>query len=172
MLWVYADARPGGTFERVGGGRYDPATNTYEQGAYDADDIARAAVVYLRQWRATGDRARERAGLSTTSRADLSADADRTEGRRGGAVDATGRQLNPSPTPVELPDPSDSDASYWLARTLWALGEGYAAFRDTDRGVRRVPAARMDLAVAALHRDVLARYGTYQIIHGVGCPTG
>ena len=39
--------------------------------------------------------------------------------------------LNPSPTPVELPDPSDSGESYWLARTIWALGEGYAAFRDS-----------------------------------------
>ena len=40
--------------------------------------------------------------------------------------------LNPSAEPVELPDPSDSDASYWVARTIWALGEGYAAFAATD----------------------------------------
>ena len=40
--------------------------------------------------------------------------------------------LNPSAEPKELPDPSDSDASYWLARTIWALGEGYAAFRARD----------------------------------------
>ena len=60
MLWVYADAKPDGSFTRVGGGAYDAATNTYGQGAYDADDIARAAVVYLRHWRATGDRTGER----------------------------------------------------------------------------------------------------------------
>ena len=40
------------------------------------------------------------------------------------------------PAPVELPDPSDSGPSYWLARTVWALGEGYAAFRDADAGAR------------------------------------
>ena len=47
-----------GTFERVGGGPTTPHQHL-AQGAYDADDIARAAVVYLRQWRATGD-AREK----------------------------------------------------------------------------------------------------------------
>ncbi len=52
--WTYADARPGGTFQRVGGGPLDEATNTWGQGAYNADDIARAAVVYLRHWSLTG----------------------------------------------------------------------------------------------------------------------
>ena len=56
--------------------------------------------------------------------------------------------LNPSADPPELPDPSDSGASYWLARTIWALGEGYRAFRDADPGVRRLPAA----ATRACHR--------------------
>jgi hypothetical protein len=40
--------------------------------------------------------------------------------------------LNPTPTPPDAPNPSDSDASHWLARTIWALGEGYADFRGTD----------------------------------------
>ena len=45
--------------------------------------------------------------------------------------------LNPSADPKELPDPSDSDASYWLARTIWALGEGYAAFHGSTPATRR-----------------------------------
>ena len=49
--------------------------------------------------------------------------------------------LNPSAEPVELPDPSDSDASYWLARTVWALGEGYAAFKRRRPRVRALPRA-------------------------------
>jgi hypothetical protein len=40
-------------------------------------------------------------------------------------------RLNRSPTPKEL----------------WALGEGYAAFRGTDPGVRGFLRARMDLAI-------------------------
>ena len=47
--------------------------------------------------------------------------------------------LNPSAEPVELPDPSDSDASYWVARTIWALGEGYAAFENVRPRVRELP---------------------------------
>ena len=90
VLWVYADARPGGAFQRVGGGPH-AADGRYAQGAYDADDIARAAVVYLRQWRATGDACRETAGLPATPGPGIPADADRPEGRRGGAVDATER---------------------------------------------------------------------------------
>ena len=59
VLWTYAEPNPDGTFHHVGGGAYDPATDTWGQGAFNADDVSRAAVVYLRDWRATG---------STTSR--------------------------------------------------------------------------------------------------------
>src|SRR5947209_5461781 len=52
VVWVYADSRPGGTFQRVGGGGLNSATGRWGQGSYDTDDITRAAVVYLRQWRA------------------------------------------------------------------------------------------------------------------------
>ena len=48
--------------------------------------------------------------------------------------------LKPSAIPRELPDPSDSGESYWLARTVWALGEGYAAFAAADPGFAALPA--------------------------------
>ena len=85
-------------------------------------------------------------------------------------MDATDTARSTLPHPDELPDPSDSDASYWLARTLWALGEGYAAFR-TRPGVRRIP-ARPEWIWPSRHynRDVLGDYRTYQIIHGVRVP--
>lgn len=51
VLWTYADRRADGSYARIGGGTYDPVTNTYGQGAFNADDIARAAVVYLRHYR-------------------------------------------------------------------------------------------------------------------------
>src|SRR6478736_1241972 len=53
VLWTYADFKDG-KYARVGGGTYAPGTNTYGQGAFNADDVARAAVVYLRDWRQTG----------------------------------------------------------------------------------------------------------------------
>jgi hypothetical protein len=55
VLWVYANYLAPGSYQVTGGGPYDAGTNTYGQGAYDADDISRAAVVYLRHWVQFGD---------------------------------------------------------------------------------------------------------------------
>ncbi len=61
VLWVYADRGADGSFTAGRRRRYDAGDrHSYGQGAYDTDDIARAAVVYLRQWRATGDRDRRK----------------------------------------------------------------------------------------------------------------
>jgi len=170
VLWTYADRNADGTFRRVGGGAYDAATNTYSQGAFNADDVARAAVVYVRHWTQTGDTAsREHArqllrGLTYLQTA--------TGPNAGNVVlwmqpDGT---LHPSPVPKELPDPSDSGASYWLARTTWALGEGYAAFRHEDPQFATFLAGRLDLAVTALERQVLTRYGQYLDVDGRRTP--
>lgn len=172
VLWTYADRRQDGSYERIGGGPYDPATNTWSQGAFNADDVSRAAVVYLRHWQQTGsESSKARAydllrGLTYMQTA--------TGPNAGNVVlwmqpDGT---LNPSPTPVEQPDPSDSGESYWLARTLWALGEGYAAFAE-DAGDPAFVAflrERMDLSIAALQRQTLSRYGTYRQVDGRRTP--
>ncbi len=166
VLWVYATPDGRGSFTRVGGGVYDRRTRSYGQGAYDADDMARAAVVYLRHWRQFGDplsRARARnllRGLTYLQ--------DATGPHAGNVVlwmQPDGR-LNPTPTPADTPNPADSGASYWLARTAWALGEGYAAFRAQDPGFGRFLAAREDLAVRALDRQVLRRYPRTVVVDG------
>ncbi len=170
VLWTYADRQSDGSYRRVGGGNYDAATNTYGQGAFNADDVARAAVVYLRHWVATGAPAsREHAYQLLRGLTYLQT----VSGDNAGNVvlwmqpDGT---LNPSAEPVELPDPSDSDASYWLARTIWALGEGYAAFRDEDPAFAAFLRQRLDLAVDAVDRQVLDRYGSYLDIDGQRTP--
>jgi hypothetical protein len=170
VLWTYAEHQSDGSFRRVGGGTYDAATNTYGQGAYNADDISRAAVVYLRDWRQTGSRS-SRAHAEQLLRG-LTYLQTATGPNAGNVVlwmqpDGT---LRPSAEPKELPDPSDSDASYWLARTTWALGEGYAAFRSADPGFASFLRQRMDLAVAAIDRQVLVRDGTYLQIDGRRTP--
>jgi hypothetical protein len=159
VLWTYADRQPDGSYKRIGGGAFDPVTNTYGQGAYNADDISRAAVVYLRSHRL--DVAR-----------DLFRGLTYLQSPNGNVVlwmqpDGT---LNPSADPVELPDPSDSGPSYWLARTVWALGEGYAAFRAVDRRFAAFLRERLELAVAALERQVLVRYGQWNIVDGRRMP--
>src|SRR5436190_8258105 len=54
VLWTYAEPTADGGFRHVGGGTYHPETDTWGQGAFNADDVSRAAVVYLRHWQATG----------------------------------------------------------------------------------------------------------------------
>jgi hypothetical protein len=168
--WTYADQNDDGSYARIGGGDLDPATGYYSQGAFNADDTSRAAVVYLRHWQQTGDAAsREHALQTLRSLAYLQT----TEGPNAGnvvlwqQVDGT---LNPSAEPVELPDPSDSAESYWLARTVWALGEGYAAFADDDPEFAAFLEDRLDLSLEALTRQSLGEYGTYDIADGDEVP--
>ncbi|HEY0259339.1 MAG TPA: hypothetical protein VGC18_05755 [Lacisediminihabitans sp.] len=171
LPWVYADARPGGTFARVGGGPLDPATGHWGQGSYDSDDVSRAAVVYLRDWQQTGSAtSRQKAYELLRSTAYFQT----TTGPNAGNVvlwmqpDGT---LNPSPVPVELPDPSDSGNSYWLARSLWAFGEGYAAFVGTDPAFAGFLQQRIQLGLRALERGALASSGRDDVADGVPVPS-
>lgn len=170
VVWTYAEPTGDGTYERIGGGTYDPATDTWGQGAFNADDISRAAVVYLRHWRQVGDahsrgRARQLLrGLTYLQTIDGP--------NRGNVVlwmqpDGT---LTRSADPPDSPDPSDSGASYWLARTIWALGEGYEAFRDHDPAFAAFLRGRLDLAIAAVERQVLVRHGERRTVDGLRWP--
>jgi hypothetical protein len=175
VLWTYADRNSDGTYRRVGGGPLDPATNTWGQGAFNADDVSRAAVVYLRHWQQTGT------GLSRERAYDLLRGLTYMQTVPGDGVDPSrvgntvlwmqpDGTLSPSPKPVELPDPSDSGESYWLARTIWALGEGYADFKAADPDFATFLKERLDLAIGALQRQTLDRYGSYLQIDGRRTP--
>lgn len=167
--WVYADNK-NGVFTRVAGGDLNPATGHYGQGAFDADDIARTAVVYLRHWQQTGSAAsREHAFQTLRELTYLQTDS----GPHAGNVvlwQQSDGTLNPSATPAEVPDPSDSAESYWLARTVWALGEGYAAFKTADPQFASFLQDRMHLAIGAMNRGSLGKYGTYDVVTGVKVP--
>ena len=173
VLWTYAEPR-NGVLTRVGGGTYDPVTDTYGQGAFNADDVARAAVVYVRHWIQTGSSSSRDAAYEMLRGLTY---LQTSSGENAGNVvlwmqpDGT---LNPSAEPVELPDPSDSDASsYWVARTIWALGEGYAAFAGSgdpaDAEFADFLKDRLELSIGAVDRDVLDTYG--QLVSVDGRPT-
>lgn len=169
--WTYADKNDDGSFTRIGGGDLDPASGHWGQGAYNADDIARTAVVYLRHWQQTGDEAsREKAFQTLRSLTYLQT----TEGPNAGNVvlwqQADGT-LTPSATPIELPDPSDSAESYWVARTVWALGEGYAAFTKSDPQFAAFLKDRLHLSLNALNAQSLGDYGQFDIADGVEVPS-
>lgn len=168
--WTYADRKADGSYARIGGGDLDPASGHWSQGAYNADDIARTAVVYLRHWQQTGDAAsKERSFQTLRSLTYLQT----VSGPNAGNVvlwqQADG-SLTPSAKPVELPDPSDSAESYWLARTVWALGEGYAAFATADPAFASFLQERLHLALGSLNKQSLARYGSYDTADGVKVP--
>lgn len=168
--WVYADRNADGTFRRVGGGDFDATTGHYGQGAFDSDDIARTAVVYLRHWKQTGSAAsREHAFQTLRSLTYLQT----STGPDAGNVvlwQQSDGTLNPSAIPHETPDPSDSAESYWMARTVWALGEGYADFQKTDPAFASFLKDRLHLAIASLNRQSLGKFGTYDIADGVKVP--
>lgn len=169
--WVYADRNADGTFRHVGGGPItDAAKGWYAQGAFDADDISRAAVVYLRDWKQNGTASsRESAFQLLRSLTYLQT----SSGPNAGNVvlwQQSDGTLNPSAIPVEQPDPSDSAESFWLARTVWALGEGYAAFAHSDRAFASFLQQRLQLTVAALDRQSLSHYGETSIANGVRVP--
>jgi hypothetical protein len=170
VLWTYADRQADGSYRRLGGGVYDPATDTYGQGAFNADDISRAAVVYVRHWQQTGAQASRQSAYQLLRGLTYLQTVD---GPNAGNVvlwmqpDGT---LNPSAEPVELPDPSDSGPSYWLARTIWALGEAYPAFVDSDPAFAGFIRDRLDLALGAVERQVLVRHGQWLDIDGVAVP--
>ena len=173
VLWTYAEPDGSGNYVRIGGGTYDPETNTYSQGAYNTDDLTRAAVVYIRHWQQFGDEHSKRAayGLLRTVAYMQTISNDERNGNFVLWMQPDGT-LNPSAEPVELPDPSDSGPSYWLARGIWAYGEGYAAFRDVDPVFAAFLRDRMELAVDALERQVLTEYGQTQMVDGLACPHG
>lgn len=168
--WTYADRKADGSYTRMGGGTLDPVTGHWSQGAFNADDIARTAVVYLRHWQQTGNAAsKEHAFEALRSLAYLQT----VSGPNTGNVvlwQQSDGTLTPSAKPVELPDPSDSAESYWLARTVWALGEGYSAFASADPAFASFLKDRLHLAVTALNRQSLGKYGSYDTADGAKVP--
>ncbi|OMH31472.1 hypothetical protein [Tersicoccus sp. Bi-70] len=168
--WTYANRRNDGSFERVGGGTIDPVTGYWSQGAFNADDISRAAVVYVRDWRQnhrTSSRDRAVQLLRTLTYLQTSSGPNAGNVVLWQQADGT---LTPSAEPVELPDPSDSAESYWVARTVWALGEGYAAFASADPAFASFLRDRLHLSLGALERQSLARYGTWNVSDGARVP--
>jgi hypothetical protein len=170
--WVYANYNSAtGTYTRTGGGAYDPSTNTYGQGSFDTDDVTRAAVAYLTHYRYYRDR--HSLELARGALRFVMYMQTATGPNAGNFVlwMQPGGALNLTPTPPDSPNPSDSGASFWLARSIWAIGEGYATFRTVDPAFAGALAARMDLAMARLDAELVTpNSGQYSLLHGYRAP--
>ena len=152
VLWTYADRQADGTFHRVGGGAYNPTTDTWGQGAYNADDIARAAVVYLRHWKQTGADTSRDTRLRTAPWPHVPPDRERPRtpatSCSGCSTDGT---LNPSATPKD-------DARPLGQRRVVLAGPHRVGAR---RGVRRrspapaaTPSSRPSCATGSTSRSM------------------
>ena len=86
-------------------------------------------------------------------------------------MDAARRHAQPlAPSRWSCPTRPTPDPSYWLARTIWALGEGYAAFQEDDPEFAGFLEERLALSVDALNRQVLVRYGQWEQSDGMKVP--
>jgi hypothetical protein len=170
--WVYANFNPAtSTYTRTGGGSYDPGTNTYGQGAFDTDDVSRAAVAYLTHYRYYHDLHSLKLARGALR---FVVYMQTTSGPNAGNfvlwMQPSGA-LNLTPTPPDQPDPSDAGASYWMARSIWALGEGYRTFRASDPSFASVLSARMRLAMDKLDAELITpNYGHFLTLHGYQTP--
>jgi hypothetical protein len=157
--WVYANAEADGTFQRVGGGDItNAAKGYYAQGAFDADDISRSAVVYLTDWQQNHTPSSEQHAYELLRELTYLQDSSGPDAGNVVLWQQSDGTLNPSAIPVDIPNPSDSNDSFWVARTIWALGIGYSEFKTVNPSFASFLKARMDLSIAALDRESLSSY--------------
>ncbi len=175
VLWTYADRRSDGLVQPDRRRRLKPDDVNWKQGAFNADDVSRAAVVYLRHWQQTGSDDEQAQGLRDAARAGVLPDRQRAERGQRRALDAAGRDAEPGRRSARsCPARPTRGESYWLARTTWALGEGVRGLprlrRPGGPGVRGLPRRPARPRVGALQRQTLARYGTYRQVDGQQTP--
>lgn len=130
------------------------------EGIAALDDVARAALVYLDFWRATGaGQALERARAALASVLHLRTD----EGTFHNFL------LNYSGTPNRDGVTSVATLDWWSCRAFWALACGHVAFRDHDPAfAARLRAAY--LATEALVARQMGVVGQFTVRHGIRFP--
>ena len=144
MPWTYADPPPRGRASSgsAAGGSTNPRAT---RGVRAPTTPMTSPVPPWSTW-AAGCPDQER-GPSATPRRELLRgarvfpDHDRPRRRQRGAVDAARRRIQPQPRAggTARSVGTRPTAWYWLARTLWAFGEGYAAFEADDPEFAAVP---------------------------------
>jgi hypothetical protein len=154
VIWTYAECENFDRYVVAGGGAWSPERNAYSQGAFNADDIARGAVLRLRHWVATGSLASRKAAYQLLRGLTyLQTNSGRNAGNVVLWMQPDGR-LQPSAVPKDVPDPSDNGPSFWLARTIWALGEAVRAFQSPDPAFTEFLGTRLELAIRTFGGDL------------------
>ncbi len=169
--WTYADYdAETDTYRAIGGGDYNAEADTWGQGAFNLDDVARAALVYLEHYELYGDpHSRDMAYGALRFVMYMQTQEGPEAGNFVLWMQPDGA-LNPSPTPPDDPNPADAAFSWWAARGMWALAAGYEVFKDEQPELAEALAARLELSMGALERLLQPDYGTYTDLHGYAVP--
>jgi hypothetical protein len=120
-----------------------PARDGFE-GIASLDDAARAAIVYLREYEATGDlRARDEAVRLLNFVTAM----EQSDGEFVNFVDSAGRLNRSAPS-------SRKSMSYWAARSIWALGEAVRVLGPEDSTSVKSMRPVLDRAVSRMAREI------------------
>jgi len=120
-----------------------PARDGFE-GIASVDDAARAAVVYLREYEATGDvRARDEAVRLLSFVTAM----EQGDGEFVNFIDSTGKLNRNAPS-------SRKSMSYWAARSIWALGEAVRVLGPQDSTLVKSMRPVLDRAVSRMAREI------------------
>ncbi len=120
-----------------------PARDGFE-GIACLDDAARAAVVYLREYEATGDvRARDEAVRLLSFVTAM----EQGDGEFVNFIDSAGRLNRNAPS-------SRKSMSYWAARSIWALGEAVRVLGPQDSTLVKSMRPVLDRAVSRMAREI------------------
>lgn len=115
------------------------------EGISALDDVARAAIVYLRAYEVSGDTLERNEAIALLS---FVTAMEQGDGEFVNFIDENGRLNRAAAT-------SRKSMSYWAARSIWALAEGV---RVLGPELENVPGARevLDRAVARMAREIEA----------------
>lgn len=113
------------------------------EGISALDDVARAAIVYLRAYEVSGDTLDRNEAIALLS---FVTAMEQGDGEFVNFIDERGRLNRAAPT-------SRKSMSYWAARSIWALAESVRVLRAD---VERVPDARavLDRAINRMAREI------------------
>jgi len=122
-----------------------PARDGFE-GIASVDDAARAAVVYLHEYEATGD---VRSHDEAVRLLDFVIAMEQGDGEFVNFIDSAGRLNRNAPS-------SRKSMSYWAARSIWALGEAVRVLGPQDSTLLKTMRPVLDRAVLRMGREIEA----------------